>query len=94
MAYLCSRPRLFARGNPPLALARNPEVRPRQDRLRHRPPGSDDRHQSREFVIRSAAMSPFEITRSVTMINAELVNRPGELGVGSEPDRYLTLWTG
>jgi hypothetical protein len=52
------------------------------------------RHQSREFVIRSAAMSPFEITRSVTMINAELVNRPGELGVGSEPDRYLTLWTG
>jgi len=26
-------------------------------------------------------MSPFEIIRSATIVNAELVNRPGELGV-------------
>ena len=35
-------------------------------------------------------MSPFEITRSVTMINAELVNRPGELGVVA-PDARADL---
>jgi len=39
------------------------------------------RHQSREFVIRAEAMSPFEIIRSATIVNAELVNRSGELGV-------------
>jgi imidazolonepropionase-like amidohydrolase len=39
------------------------------------------RHQSREFVIRAEAMSPFEIIRSTTSVNAELLNRSGELGV-------------
>jgi imidazolonepropionase-like amidohydrolase len=39
------------------------------------------RYQSREFVIRAEVMSPFEIIRSATIINAELVNRSGELGV-------------
>jgi imidazolonepropionase-like amidohydrolase len=39
------------------------------------------RHQSREFVIRAEAMSPFEVIRSATVVNAELLNRSGELGV-------------
>src|ERR1700722_3499391 len=39
------------------------------------------RHQSREFVIRAEAMSPFEVIRSATTVNAELLNRAGELGV-------------
>ena len=43
--------------------------------------GPMHRHQSREFVIRAEAMAPFEIVRSVTMVNAELLNRAGELGV-------------
>jgi imidazolonepropionase-like amidohydrolase len=43
--------------------------------------GPMHRHQSREFVIRSEAMASFDIIRSATIVNAELVNRPGELGV-------------
>ena len=43
--------------------------------------GPMHRHQSREFVIRAEAMSPFDIIRSATIVNAELLNRPGELGV-------------
>jgi imidazolonepropionase-like amidohydrolase len=43
--------------------------------------GAMHRYQSREFVIRAEAMSPFEIIRSATTVNAELVNRSGELGV-------------
>jgi imidazolonepropionase-like amidohydrolase len=39
------------------------------------------RHQSREFVIRAEAMAPFDIIRSATIVNAELLNRAGELGV-------------
>ena len=39
------------------------------------------RHQSREFVIRAEAMAPFDIIRSATTINAELLNRSGEIGV-------------
>jgi len=39
------------------------------------------RYQSREFVIRAEAMVPFEIIRSATIVNAELLNRAGELGV-------------
>ena len=38
-------------------------------------------HQSREFVIRAEAMAPFDIIRSATIVNAELLNRAGELGV-------------
>jgi imidazolonepropionase-like amidohydrolase len=43
--------------------------------------GSMHRHQSREFVIRAEAMSPFDIIRSATTVNAELLNRAGEIGV-------------
>jgi imidazolonepropionase-like amidohydrolase len=32
-------------------------------------------------VIRAEAMSPFDIIRSATIVNAELLNRAGELGV-------------
>ena len=43
--------------------------------------GPMHRHQSREFVIRAEVMSPFDIIRSATAVNAELLNRAGELGV-------------
>ena len=43
--------------------------------------GPMHRYQSREFVIRAEAMAPFDIIRSATIVNAELVNRAGELGV-------------
>ena len=39
------------------------------------------RYQSREFVIRAEVMSPFDVIRSATTVNAELLNRAGELGV-------------
>jgi imidazolonepropionase-like amidohydrolase len=34
-------------------------------------------------VIRAEAMSPFDIIRSATIVNAELLNRAGEIGVVS-----------
>src|SRR5271167_2933051 len=43
--------------------------------------GPMHRHQSREFMIRAEAMRPFDIIRSATAVNAELLNRTGELGV-------------
>lgn len=43
--------------------------------------GPMHRYQSREFVLRAAAMPPFEVIRSATATNAELLNRAGELGV-------------
>ncbi|MBO0738580.1 MAG: amidohydrolase family protein [Alphaproteobacteria bacterium] len=43
--------------------------------------GPMHRHQSREFVIRAEAMAPFDIIRSATIINAELLCRSGELGI-------------
>jgi imidazolonepropionase-like amidohydrolase len=43
--------------------------------------GPMHRYQSREFVIRAEAMTPFDIIRSATSVNAELLNRAGELGV-------------
>ena len=43
--------------------------------------GPMHRHQSREFVIRAEAMSSFDIIRSATIVNAELLNRAGEIGV-------------
>ena len=43
--------------------------------------GPMHRHQSREFVIRAEAMAPFDIIRSATIVNADLLNRTGELGV-------------
>jgi imidazolonepropionase-like amidohydrolase len=38
-------------------------------------------HQSREFAIRSEALSPFEIIHSATIVNAELLQMAGKLGV-------------
>src|SRR5438270_12531852 len=43
--------------------------------------GPMHRYQSREFVIRAEAMPAFDIIRSATIVNAELLNRIGELGV-------------
>jgi imidazolonepropionase-like amidohydrolase len=43
--------------------------------------GAMHKHQSREFVIRAEAMTPFEVIRSATSVNAELLNRSGELGI-------------
>jgi imidazolonepropionase-like amidohydrolase len=43
--------------------------------------GPMHRYQSREFVLRAEAMAPFDIIRSATTVNAELLNRAGELGV-------------
>jgi imidazolonepropionase-like amidohydrolase len=42
--------------------------------------GPMHRYQSREFVIRAEAMAPLDIIRSATTVNAELLNRAGELG--------------
>ena len=39
------------------------------------------RHQSRELVIRAEVMSPFDIIRSASIVNAELLNRAGEIGI-------------
>ena len=38
-------------------------------------------HQSREFSIRAEAMSAFEVIRSATLVNAELLQMEGKLGV-------------
>jgi imidazolonepropionase-like amidohydrolase len=43
--------------------------------------GAMHRYESREFVIRAEAMAPFDIIRSATIVNAEILNRAGELGV-------------
>ena len=43
--------------------------------------GPMHRYQSREFVIRAEAMAAFDIIRSATTVNAELLNRTGDLGV-------------
>jgi len=41
-------------------------------------------HQSEEFIIRKEVMSPIEILRSATSVNANLLNRGEELGVVRE----------
>jgi imidazolonepropionase-like amidohydrolase len=43
--------------------------------------GPMHRHQSHEFVVRAEAMRPFDIIRSATIVNADILNRTGELGV-------------
>ena len=43
--------------------------------------GETHDQQSREFAIRARALPPLEILRSATLVNAELLGRPGELGV-------------
>jgi len=52
--------------------------------------GPMHRHQSREFVIRAEAMAPFDIICSSTIVNAELLNRVGELGIVA-PDARADL---
>jgi imidazolonepropionase-like amidohydrolase len=43
--------------------------------------GPMHRHQGHEFTIRAEAMAPFDIIRSATIVNAELLSRSGEIGV-------------
>lgn len=43
--------------------------------------GGLHRAQSREFLLRSEVLSPYEILRSATSLNAELLNRSEDLGV-------------
>jgi imidazolonepropionase-like amidohydrolase len=38
-------------------------------------------HQSREFSIRAEVLSPAEVLRSATLVNAELLQMSGKLGV-------------
>jgi imidazolonepropionase-like amidohydrolase len=52
--------------------------------------GAMHRHQSHEFVIRAEAMTPFAIIRSATIVNAELLNRVGEIGIVA-PDARADL---
>jgi imidazolonepropionase-like amidohydrolase len=43
--------------------------------------GETHDQQSREFEIRARVLSPAEVIRSATWVNAEILNRRGELGV-------------
>jgi imidazolonepropionase-like amidohydrolase len=43
--------------------------------------GETHAQQSREFGIRAQVLSPLEILRSATVVNARILNRTGELGV-------------
>jgi imidazolonepropionase-like amidohydrolase len=43
--------------------------------------GETHDQQSREFEIRARALPPAEVIRSATLVNAEILNRSGELGV-------------
>jgi len=43
--------------------------------------GALHEHQSREFLIRAEALTPFETIRSATLVNAELLQMSGKLGV-------------
>lgn len=62
--------------------------------------------QSHEFVIRSRVENPFDVLRSATSVNAEILNRSGDLGViasgaladivvvDGDPTRDMTLLDG
>jgi imidazolonepropionase-like amidohydrolase len=43
--------------------------------------GETHEHQSREFTLRAKALPAADILRSATLVNAEILNRQGELGV-------------
>ncbi|MCZ6785114.1 MAG: amidohydrolase family protein, partial [Proteobacteria bacterium] len=43
--------------------------------------GETHEQQSREFRIRAEVLSPAEILRSATLVNAEILGKSGELGV-------------
>jgi imidazolonepropionase-like amidohydrolase len=45
------------------------------------PLGETHHYQSLEFSIRAEVLSPYEVIRSATAVNAVLLNRGGELGV-------------
>jgi imidazolonepropionase-like amidohydrolase len=54
--------------------------------------GETHEQQSREFSIRGQVLSPAEVIRSATLVNAEILNRAGELGViapGARADLLL-----
>jgi imidazolonepropionase-like amidohydrolase len=43
--------------------------------------GETHEHQSREFTLRAKALPAADILRSATLVNAEILNRSGELGI-------------
>jgi imidazolonepropionase-like amidohydrolase len=43
--------------------------------------GAMHQYQSREFVLRAEAMAPHDVICSATSVNAELLNRRGEIGI-------------
>ena len=47
-------------------------------------------HQSREFTIREAVLSPAEVIRSATLTNAALLQMAGKLGIVA-PDAIADL---
>jgi imidazolonepropionase-like amidohydrolase len=49
-----------------------------------------DEHQNQEFLIRAETLTPIEVIRSATLVGAEVVRRPGELGVIA-PGAYADL---
>ena len=54
--------------------------------------GETHEQQSREFSIRAQVLSPAEVIRSATLVNAAILNRSGELGVlapGAKADLLL-----
>jgi len=52
--------------------------------------GAMQQHQSHEFAIRAEVLSPAEILRSATSVNAALLNAEGDLGVVT-PGAYADL---
>ncbi|WP_340118415.1 amidohydrolase family protein [Pelagibius sp. 7325] len=52
--------------------------------------GAMQQHQSHEFAIRAEVLSPAEILRSATSVNAALLNAEGDLGVVA-PGAYADL---
>ncbi|HMA13368.1 MAG: amidohydrolase family protein [Bacteroidota bacterium] len=52
--------------------------------------GAMQAHQSREFAIRREVLSPAEVLRSATVVNAALLNAEGDLGVIA-PGAYADL---
>jgi len=43
--------------------------------------GETHAHQSQEFAIRARVLSPLEVLRAATLVNAEILGKTGELGV-------------
>ena len=43
--------------------------------------GETHLHQNQEFAIRARVLSPLEVLRSATLVNAEILGRKGDLGV-------------